>query len=442
MLSSLRAIADAVLAPMAKSAAKPAAKPAAMPAATQSTSTTAPTAVATTPAATGKTASPQPTTRSAAVSASAMSIDTGHTLVVVFQRFAADWINMLVPYGDPDYAVLRPNLRIAAPLTLDHFYGLHPALAPLKDLYDRGRLGFVTATGWMPLDSRDRSHFFAQSLAEAGAREGVYGGWLGRTMQRDPVGRDNVWSALAAEASVPASLQGYPDAVAVRDFADYNHGSTMGGAATELIETLARLAGEPGDTVRRLAESMRALSLTPPPAPSVGVSYPATTLGNGLKVAAQAIRSGMGPRVVTVTSDDDWDTHVSQASRHNASLPRFAGALKAFHDDLGSMMDDVTLVTMTEFGRKARENLGGTDHGTASSMLVMGGGVAGGRVYGQWPGLAPDRLFQGEDLEPTTDYRAVLGEILCGRLGVSATALDGIFPGGYAGPQNWRGFLR
>ena len=95
-----------------------------------------------------------------------------------------------------------------------------------------------------------------------------------------------------------------------------------------------------------------------------------------------------------------------------------------------------------EFGRKARENLGGTDHGTASSMLVMGGGVAGGRVYGQWPGLAPDKLFQGEDLEPTTDYRAVLGEILVGRLGVSPTALAEIFPGGYAAPQNWRSFLR
>lgn len=436
MLSSLRAIADAVLAPMAKSAAKPAVKPAA----TKTAATTAPVA-ATTQATTGTTASPQPT-KAAAATAGALSADTGHTLVVVFQRFAADWINLLVPYGDPDYARLRPNLKITAPLVLDHFYGLHPALAPLKDLYDRGRLGFVAATGWIPLDSRDRSHFFAQSLAEAGAREGVYGGWLGRTMQRDPVGRQNVWSALAAEASVPASLQGYPDAVAVRDFADYNHGSTMGGAATELIDALARLAGEPGDTVRRLAESMSALSLTPPPAPSPGVSYPTTTLGNGLKVAAQAIRSGMGPRVVTVTSDDDWDTHVTQASRHNASLPRFAAALKAFHDDLGSMMDDVTLVTMTEFGRKARENLGGTDHGTASSMLVMGGGVAGGRVYGQWPGLAPEKLFQGEDLEPTTDFRAVLGEILVGRLGVSPAALAEIFPGGYAAPQNWRGFLR
>lgn len=434
MLSSLRAIADALLAPIAKPAAKPPATKAAV--------TTAPAAATTTQATTRTPPSPQSTTKAAAVTAGALSTDTGHTLVVVFQRFAADWLNMLVPYGDPDYATLRPNLKITAPLVLDHFYGVHPALAPLKDLYDRGRLGFVAATGWIPLDSRDRSHFFAQSLAEAGAREGVYGGWLGRTMQRDPVGRQNVWSALAAEASVPASLQGYPDAVAVRDFADYNHGSTMGGAATALIDALARLAGEPGDTVRRLAESMSALSLTPPPAPSAGVSYPATTLGNGLKVAAQAIRSGMGPRVVTVTSDDDWDTHVTQASRHNASLPRFAGALKAFHDDLGSMMDDVTLVTMTEFGRKARENLGGTDHGTASSMLVMGGGVAGGRVYGQWPGLAPDQLFQGEDLEPTTDYRAVLGEILCGRLGVSAAALAEIFPGGYAARENWRQFLR
>ena len=185
---------------------------------------------------------------------------------------------------------------------------------------------------------------------------------------------------------------------------------------------------------------MRELKRTPPPAPTA--SYPNTTLGNGLKVAAQAIRGGFAPRVVTVTSDDDWDTHVNQISRHAASLPNFAGAIAAFHDDLGALLQNVTLVTMTEFGRKAKENLSGTDHGTASSMLVMGGAVAGGKVYGRWPGLAADKLFQGEDLEPTTDFRSVLGEILARRMGVSAQGLAEVFPGGYAAAEHWRGFMR
>ena len=391
------------------------------------------------------TATPGDVARAAApaVGAPATSSSTAstnpHTLVVVFQRFAADWINLLVPSGDPDYATVRPNVRVTAPVALDGFFGLNPGLQALKPLYDSGRLGFVAATGWIPLDSRDRSHFFAQALAEAGARSGVNDGWLGRVMLRDGA-HENVFAALAAEGSVPSSFQGYPDALAVRDFAAYDHGSTMGDAATALIETLGSLAGAPGDGTRRLASGMRELKRTPPPAPTA--SYPNTTLGNGLKVAAQAIRGGFAPRVVTVTSDDDWDTHVNQISRHAASLPNIAGAIAAFHDDLGALLQNVTLVTMTEFGRKAKENLSGTDHGTASSMLVMGGAVAGGKVYGRWPGLAADKLFQGEDLEPTTDFRSVLGEILARRMGVSAQGLAEVFPGGYAAAEHWRGFMR
>lgn len=366
--------------------------------------------------------------------------ETPPTLVVVFQRFAADWINLLVPAGDAAYAALRPNIKITDPLPLDGYFGLHPALADLKPIYDAGELGFVAATGWIPTDSRDRSHFYAQTIAESGARSGISEGWLSRVMQRDAQYKEGLWAAIAAESSVPTSLQGYADAIALQSFASYRHGSVMGDLATGLLETLGASAGDPGRTVLRLASSMRSVAETPPP-PS-DIPYPGTTLGRGLKLAAEAIRGGLAPRVITVTSDDDWDTHITQVSRHAASLPAFAGALRAFHQDLGDALDNVTLVTMTEFGRKARENFGGTDHGTGSSMLVMGRRVAGKRVYGQWPGLHDSALYQGEDLEPTTDFRSVLGEILVRHFGSAEADMDAIFPGGYGGSAHWRGFMR
>jgi len=391
------------------------------------------------PAAAGSTPVP-PATGPAGSSGGSNTPQVEGTLVVVFQRFAADWMNLLVPMADPGYAVARPNLQITNPLPLDGFFGLHPALGDLKALYDAGSLGFVAATGWVPTDSRDRSHFFAQSIAESGARSGVSSGWLGRVMQRDAAHQDEIWAALAAESSVPNSLQGFANAIAVRDFADYDHGSVMADAATGLQQALAEIAGAPGAAVSRLARSMGALAAEPLPVPTV--SYPTNALGQGLKVAAQAIKGGLAPRVITITSDDDWDTHVSQLSRHNAALPAFAGAFKAFNDDMGTRMEKVTVVTMTEFGRKAVENLGGTDHGTASSMLVMGGQVRGGKVYGEWPGMAASQLYQGEDLEPTTDFRSVLGEILVKRLGVAESELEAVFPGGYAAPRHWRQFHR
>lgn len=383
-------------------------------------------------------ATPTPSPTAAPITATAPTVEG--TLVVVFQRFAADWMNLLVPMADPGYVTARPNLQITNPLPLDGFFGLHPALTDLKTLYDAGTLGFVAATGWVPTDSRDRSHFFAQSIAESGARSGVNSGWLGRVMQRDSTHNEDIWAALAAESSVPNSLQGFANAIAVRDFADYNHGSVMADAATGLQQALAEIAGAPGVPELRLARSIGALAAEPLPTPTT--TYPTNSLGQGLKVAAQAIKGGLAPRVITITSDDDWDTHVNQLSRHNTSLPAFAGAFKAFHDDMGALMQNVTVVTMTEFGRKAVENLGGTDHGTASSMLVMGGQVTGGKVYGEWPGMQASRLYQGEDLEPTTDFRSVLGEILVKRLGVAESELEAVFPGGYAASSNWRQFHR
>lgn len=225
------------------------------------------------------------------------------------------------------------------------------------------------------------------------------------------------------------SLQGYSDAIALTGFASYTHGSVMAAQATATLERFGQIAGDPGNTVRRLASSMREIEASPPPLSDV--LYPATSLGNGLRIAAQAIPGGLAPRVATVSSNDDWDTHVHQLRRHEAALPAFAAAIRAFYDDLAGMRDTVTLVTMTEFGRKAQDNVSGTDHGTALSMLVMGGRAAGGQIYGQWPGMHDSALYQGEDLEPATDFRSVLGEILGQHLGASDATLDAIIPGGF-----------
>lgn len=362
---------------------------------------------------------------------------TGKTLVLVFQRYAPDWINLLVPAGDPAYATLRPKLAIRNPLMLDDYFGLHPSLASLQPLFSAGDLAFVTATGWLDTAARDRSHLKAQLLAELGTPAQASSGWAARYLHAEtkPVA---LWTALAAGRSIPSSLQGYPEALALSDFSDLEQTAAAGDTATQLALQLAGLAGVAGSTALRLAQMQQSVAGLDLPS---SASYPDTELGRGLKLASQAIRAGLAPRLIAVNSSDDWDTHVKQSNRHQKALPGFAAALRSFHDELGSQMQDVLLVTMSEFGRKARESLGGTDHGTGSSMLLMGGGVRGGRVYGQWPGLQSEALYEGEDLMPTTDFRAVLGEILARHMSLDTALIETVFPGGYAGTEYWRGFL-
>ncbi len=371
-----------------------------------------------------------------------LALGPNHTLVVVFQRFAADWINLLVPKGDPNYAALRPTLKISNGISLNSDFALSPHLASLKPIYDAGDLAFVAATGWLDEAGRSHSHFIAQSLMERAAATGVNNGWLARALSADPYANSSIWRAIAAEAAVPASLQGHPSTVAVKDFGSYSHGSAMGDKATAAIKQLANIAGVPGNVLRRLSESIEEVKQSGIAAltPHNGAVYPNTRLGQGLKTAAQAIHGGYSPRVVTVTSDDDWDTHVSQTLRHANNVPNFANALAAFNRDLDVKMNEVTLVTMTEFGRTARESLDGTEHGSGSSMLVMSRRIAGAQVYGNWPGLGDNDMINGRDLRPTTDYRAVLSEILVQHLGLSETDLAGIFPTVHASSSNWRNF--
>lgn len=375
----------------------------------------------------------------AGISAKSAASQATHTLVVVFQRFAADWLNLLVPAGDPAYGPARPNLAVNTPIPLDSFFGLHPQLAPLKPAYDAGDLAFIAATGWISPELIDRSHFYAQQIMEAGSAPASDGGWLTRFVQQDAAFPSGLWSALAAERSVPNSLQGTSHAIAVADFNRYQHFSVMGDAATNAARDLGVLAEENGQTLVTLCDSLVDAKQNGYGAPT-DATYPATRLGGGLQVAAQAIKRGLAPRVITVTSDDDWDTHVNQAARHERSLPSFAQALASFYDDLGDHLNDVTVVTMTEFGRRVRESAGGTDHGTGSSMMVMSRRIAGAQVYGTWPGLASDQLWRGQDLRPTTDYRTVLSEILSQHMGLADTSLEGVFQSPLVAREHWLSF--
>lgn len=381
-------------------------------------------------------------TGAAMSAAPAMALGRGHTLVVVFQRFAPDWVNMLVPAGDPAYGPARPTLAVKNPLVLDRFFGLNPLLSPLKTIYDEGDLAFVAATGWVDTPLYDRSHFYAQQIAESGAASGVAGGWLARFLAADRYSDAGLWRALAVEKAMPTSLQGSAAAMVVPNFSAYDHNSAMGDAATAAARELARISTPSGQTLLRLCDSIHQVGANAYGAipPDNGAAYPDSALGQGLLTAAQAIKGNLYPRVITVTSDDDWDTHVNQATRHSKSLPNFADALAAFYTDLGTRMEDVTLLTMCEFGRRAMESAGGTDHGTGSAMLVMSRRIAGAQVYGRWPGMQKDQLWRGDDILPTTDFKSVLSEVLVKHMGLDERTLSRVFPSMYAKRKYWLNF--
>lgn len=383
------------------------------------------------------------------------------TLVCIFQRGAVDGISMIVPWGDPAYGTLRRLTSIPAPgrgergsaLDLDGFFGFHPSLSPLMDLYHQGTLGVIHAVG---SPSPTRSHFDAQDFMESGTPgvKSTPDGWLNRLLQQtasvctgcdgrtldDPrahaldhrMGQEGPVPALrgiAAGPVLPRSLQGEHPALSVPDL------SRLPGleSAAALRQLYARTGGDEviaaGEEAFAAMEVLRALD----PAgyvPAPGAAYPATPFGRSLSQVAQLIKADVGVEVAFADLGG-WDTHVAQGGVEGVLARRLedlARGLRALHDDLGSRMEDVVILTMSEFGRTARENgSGGTDHGHASGMLVLGGDVRGGRVLGAWPGLAPDRLHEGRDLALTTDFRDVLGEVAVGHL--QARDPDTLFPG-------------
>lgn len=369
----------------------------------------------------------------------------GDVLVCVFQRGGMDGLNALVPVGDSEYYRARPTLAIPEPksgkpdaaLDLDGFFGLHPALAPLKPVWDAGALAPIHACG---SPDPTHSHFDAMDTMERGTPgEKTLGtGWLGRHLAMLNGGASPL-RAVGMGAMLQAALRGPAPAVAFQSIADFHlKGRQNERELAGIQQTLAALYAGPAagtaaqglgaastaiDEIMALLSKVNVAGYTP----AKGAQYPEGDFGMGLMQVAQLIKAEVGLEVACIDIGG-WDTHANQADELAARLGEFGQGLAALYTDLGDRMRTVTVVTMSEFGRRVAENgSAGTDHGHANAMFVLGDGVTGGRVHGDWPGLARERLDGPGDLALTTDYRDVLSEMLAKRLGNPNPA--SVFPG-------------
>ena len=370
----------------------------------------------------------------------------GRRLVVIFQRGAADGLNIVVPYREPNYYAMRPAIAIPqnAVLDLDGQFGLHPAMSPLLPLYQQGHLAMVHAVGSPDMT---RSHFDAQDYMESGTPgvKSTQDGWLNRAMQQEPqVPHASAFRAVALGPQMPRTLEGRFPAVALASVSDFSLGTTRRPAAPlagtppedPTSSAFQEMYSDSGDSIvgkegRETFEAMRMLKAADPAhiPPANGAVYPNAPFGNSMRQIAQMLKADLGVQAA-FADIGDWDTHQAQGGvqgRLANRLTEFAGALAAFWQDLGDGAENVTVVTMSEFGRTARQNgTGGTDHGHGNVMFVLGGRVRGGKVYGPWPGLEPEKLNEGRDLAVTTDFRAVLAEASMHSLGTRN--LHAVFP--------------
>jgi uncharacterized protein (DUF1501 family) len=350
-------------------------------------------------------------------------------IIAIFQRGAADGISMVVPFGDKHYYELRPQIAIPEParnsdertIDLDGFFGLHPALTSLKPIYDEHRLAIVHAVG---SPDNTRSHFDAQDYMESGTpgNKGTTDGWLNRYLQGNPETDASSFRAVAISANLPRSLMGAAPAGAMQSVA--NFGIRGGGAAPAIEELFANTYKETFDAVKMLRGATSQEYV-----PADGVQYPNSPFGQALRQIAQLVKSEIGLEVA-FTDIGGWDTHANQGNARGQLANRlkdFGDGIAALYRDLGDRMRNIVILTMTEFGRAMRQNgSGGTDHGHASCLFVAGGGVRGGKVYGRWPGLAPEQLYEGRDLALTTDFRNVFAEILIKH--TAAKEISKVFP--------------
>lgn len=364
-------------------------------------------------------------------------------LVVIFQRGAMDCLQAIVPYADADYLKQRPTIAVPQPgatngaLPLDNFFGFHPSLAPILPLFQSGRLAVVHATG---LKHDERSHFECQMHIESALIDHTqHTGWMNRHIGNIGVGGS--FQAVGMGTAVQMALQGSQPAVGMSNIAGFSF-STTSTRKTELEDALYALhpaANQTSSSARQALDAVDYLALANPaqyPVENAAV-YPSTSFGTQLKEVAQLIKSKVGLQMACVDIGG-WDHHANISTFLPPLLDELAKGLLAFNTDLGATMNNVTVITMTEFGRRVKENAsGGTDHGAGSAMLLMGGGVVGGQVYAEWPGLADANLFNG-DLDVTVDYRTVLNEMLHKRCRDGNA--EGQFPGFEPGP--WLGCFR
>jgi uncharacterized protein (DUF1501 family) len=377
-------------------------------------------------------------------------------LVVLFQRGAADGLNIVVPFSEPNYYRLRPTIAIPQPkrgaadtvVDLDGYFGLHPSLSPLEPLFHKNQLAIVHAAG---SPDPTRSHFDAQDFMESGTPglKSTDDGWLDRVLQSVPEENASPFRAVAMGPNLPRMLRGSTGAIALPDLKQFKvmtQSPAMGQVVQGGFEALYSQTVDHAlhGTGTETFEAIDLLRRADPAKyqPENGAQYPTSRLGQSLQQIGQLLKSDIGVEVLFVDCGG-WDNHVNEGGAQGqlANLLKDLGSgLRAFHQDMGDRMQDVVVVTMSEFGRTAKENGNrGTDHGHANCMFVMGGGVKGGQVYGRWPGLADHQLNEGRDLALTTDFRSVVGEILAKHIGVKD--LKPVFPGFDNNPRKCPGLI-
>ena len=358
-------------------------------------------------------------------------------LVVIFQRGAADGLNIVVPHGERAYYQMRPTIAIPERevIDLDGLFGLHPQMSALKPLWDEKHLAIIHAAG---SPDNTRSHFDAQDYMESGTPgvKSTEDGWLNRALKGVIDQDDTPFRAVALGNSLPRMLSGSAPAVAISNLNDFGVGGRNPNAQP-ISNTFEAMYDHSVDTVlhgtgAETFEAVKMLKANDPGQyrPAAGANYPRGRFGDALRQTAQLIKGNLGVQVA-FTDIGGWDHHVNEGSTQGqlANLLReFSQSIAAFWIDLGTLAEDTVVVTMSEFGRTARENgTRGTDHGHANVMFVVGGPVRGGRVYGAWPGLEQHQLYEGRDLALTTDFRRVLGEAVSRHLG--NRNLNAVFPG-------------
>jgi uncharacterized protein (DUF1501 family) len=364
----------------------------------------------------------------------------GDVLVCVFLRGGADALNMIVPFGDDNYYAARPLLAFDPPdrrggaraLELTDFFGLNPDMKALHELFQNGHMTAIHAVGPPKVS---RSHFEAMASMESGTdgREGAGSGWLGRHLMTTASPQDSPLRAIGWGDKLQASLQGYVSASSLRAIADFHlHGDLrqvdeMQSALAALYQEADPQLANTADATLQVLNTVRQIDVDKYQ-PANNARYDESDLGRGLKQTAALIKAQVGLEAACI-DHGNFDTHVAQGRTgglFTGLVSTLANNLRAFHDDMLDYLGRVTVVVMSEFGRRVQENGGGgTDHGHGGAMYVMSGQLTSGPVLATWPGLNSDFLDNG-DLQITLDYRDVLSEILQKR--APNTDLSFVFP--------------